>query len=46
MYYKIITQEGGYLNSYKTLTEAFEENERLKRIHPKWKTMVVPAEGE
>lgn len=41
MIYKIYNKNGGYMNSFSSFDEAFEENDRLRRVHPAWQTRVV-----
>lgn len=41
MRYKILDKDGKYLNTYQTFDEAYEENERLRRIYPMMKSVVV-----
>lgn len=41
MIYKIYNKNGGYINSFFSFDEAFEENDRLRRVHPAWQTRVV-----
>ena len=41
MIYKILDKDGKYLNSYASVDEAYDENERLRRVYPMMKTVVV-----
>lgn len=41
MIYKIYDKNGGYINSFLSFDEAFEENDRLRKVHPAWQTRVV-----
>lgn len=41
MIYKIIGQNGEYINSFATFDEAYDENERLRRVYPMMKTVVI-----
>lgn len=41
MKYQIQDNEGNYLNTFNTFDEAYDENERLRRVYPNMKTVVV-----
>lgn len=42
MKYVLLTENGGYLNMYRTYSEAIEERDRM--ISRGWKVKVVPIE--